>query len=71
MLPGLLLPDDTVLEILHSLAKAHAAAVRAMRKCAKRKIKIRFFKATSNLCYPSTGSKEDIEMAKKLTFFNQ
>ena len=38
--PGLTLPDDTVLEILHSLAKAHAAAVRAMRKCAKRKIKM-------------------------------
>ena len=30
--PGLTLPDDAVLEILHSLAKAHAAAVRAMRK---------------------------------------
>ena len=65
--PGLTLPDDTVLEILHSLAKAHAAAVRAMRKCAKRKIKIGF-SSTGNLCYPSTGSKEDIEMAKKLTF---
>lgn len=35
--PGLTLPDDAVLEILHSLAKAHAAAVRAMRKCAKEK----------------------------------
>ena len=65
--PGLTLPDDAVLEILHSLAKAHAAAVRAMRKCAKRKIKIGF-SSTGNLCYPSTGSKEDIEMAKKLTF---
>jgi len=65
--PGLTLPDDTVLEILHSIAKAHAAAVRAMRKCAKRKIKIGF-SSTGNLCYPSTGSKEDIEMAKKLTF---
>ena len=46
--PGLTLPDDTVLEILHSLAKAHAAAVRAMRKCAKRKIKIGF-SSTGNL----------------------
>ena len=51
----------------HSVLRAHGAAVLAMRKAAKRPIKIGYA-PTYSAHYPSTESKEDIEAARKYFF---
>ncbi|MCI6164604.1 MAG: family 1 glycosylhydrolase [Lachnospira sp.] len=65
--PGFRLNALEVLDILHGLAKAHALAVTAMRQVALRPVKIGF-SSTGVLCYPSTGSENDIAAARKTSF---
>lgn len=51
-------PAETLV-ILHALAKAHALAVPAMRRAAKKPVKIGF-SSTGNLCYPCSENEADI-----------
>lgn len=70
--PGLKLPVEETLNILHNLALAHGMAVSAMRKSAKKPVSIGF-SSTGSLCYPyedSNGhsSPEDILAAENMSF---
>ena len=62
------LPFDKVLCVMHRLLLAHGAAVRAMRKAAKRPIKIGMA-VVSGAYIPATESEADIEAARRLTFY--
>ena len=67
--PGYRLSMLETLDILHALAKAHALAVPAMRKAAKKPVKIGF-SSTGNLCYPCSENEADICAASTMTFAN-
>lgn len=67
--PGYRLSMLETLDILHALAKAHALAVPAMRKAAKKPVKIGF-SSTGNLCYPCSENEADICAARTMTFAN-
>lgn len=65
--PGVTLPYKDVFQMAHNVMKAHGAAVIAMRKAAKRPIKIGYA-PTCSANYPATDSPEDIAAAKKSLF---
>ena len=65
--PGISLPYKDVFQMAHNVLKAHGAAVIAMRKAAKRPIKIGYA-PTFNGHYPATDSPEDVEAAKQAFF---
>lgn len=65
--PGVKLPYKDVFQMAHNVMKAHGAAVIAMRKAAKRPIKIGYA-PTCSANYPATDSPEDIAAAKKSLF---
>lgn len=67
--PGYRLSMLETLDILHALAKAHALAVPAMRRAAKKPVKIGF-SSTGNLCYPCSENEADICAARTMTFAN-
>lgn len=65
--PGLSVPYKDAFQMAHNVLKAHGAAVIAMRKAAKRPIKIGYA-PTYSAHFPATESPEDIEAAKKIFF---
>lgn len=65
--PGVRLPYKDVFQMAHNVMKAHGAAVIAMRKAAKRPIKIGYA-PTCGASYPASDSPADIEAAKKSLF---
>ena len=65
--PGLTVPYKDAFTMAHNVLKAHGAAVIAMRKAAKRPIKIGYA-PTCSAHYPATNSPEDIEAARNLLF---
>ena len=65
--PGLNVPYKDAFQMAHNVMKAHGAAVIAMRKAAKRPIKIGYA-PTGTAHYPPTDSIADIEAAKKMLF---
>lgn len=68
--PGVKLPYKDVFQMAHNVMKAHGAAVIAMRKAAKRPIKIGYA-PTCSANYPSTDSPADVEAARKSLFGSQ
>ena len=65
--PGLKYGYRDIFQMCHNVLKAHGAAVIAMRKAAKRPIKIGFA-PTCSAHFPKTESPEDIEAARKQYF---
>lgn len=65
--PGLKVSRKDILQMAHNVLKAHGAAVMAMRKAAKRPIKIGYA-PTCSAHYPATECPEDIEAAKQVFF---
>lgn len=65
--PGISLPYKDAFQMAHNVLKAHGSAVIAMRKAAKRDIKIGYA-PTYTAHYPATDSAEDIEAARKAFF---
>lgn len=67
--PGLKLSYKETFQIAHNVLKAHGKAVLALRKYAKKPIKIGYAPTCSIAC-PASDSKEDIAAAKE-AFFSQ
>ena len=65
--PGLKVSRKDILQMAHNVLKAHGAAVMAMRKAAKRPIKIGYA-PTCSAHYPATECPEDIEAARSKYF---
>lgn len=65
--PGICVSYKEAFQMAHNVLKAHGSAVIAMRKSAKRPIKIGYA-PTTQVYYPSTDSPEDIEVARKANF---
>ena len=65
--PGISLPYKDIFQMAHNVLKAHGAAVSAMRKAAKRPIKIGYA-PTFDGHYPATDSPEDIEATRRAYF---
>lgn len=65
--PGLKVSRRDILQMAHNVMKAHGAAVIAMRKAAKRPIKIGYA-PTGSAHFPATDTKQDIEAARKRYF---
>ena len=65
--PGLSVSYKDAFQMTHNVLKAHGSAVIAMRKAAKRPIKIGYA-PTCSAHYPHTDSIEDIEAARKAIF---
>ena len=62
--PGKHLPDRDLLSMIHHALMAHGAAVKAMRRAAKRPIKIGYA-PTCGVALPASDKEEDIAAAKK------
>ena len=65
--PGLKVSRRDIFQMAHNVLKAHGAAVIAMRKAAKRPIKIGYA-PTGSAHYPNTDTQADIDAARKLFF---
>ena len=65
--PGLQVSYKDAFQMAHNVLKAHGAAVKAMRKAAKRPIKIGYA-PTYNAHFPKTDSPEDIEATRRAFF---
>lgn len=65
--PGLSVTYRDAFQMAHNVLRAHGAAVIAMRKAAKRPIKIGYA-PTYSAHYPATDSSKDIEAARKYFF---
>lgn len=65
--PGLKLSYKDYFKVCHNVLKAHGKAVVAMRKAAKRGIKIGYA-PTCTAHFPKTDSPEDVEAAKNMLF---
>lgn len=65
--PGMKLEPADVFQIAHNALKAHGKAVIALRKYAKRPIKVGYA-PTCGMAYPASEKPEDIEAAKKVLF---
>lgn len=65
--PGISIPYKDAFQMAHNVLKAHGSAVIAMRKAAKRAIKIGYA-PTYTAHYPATDSPLDIEAARKASF---
>lgn len=65
--PGLKVSRKDILQMAHNVMKAHGAAVMAMRKAAKRPVKLGYA-PTGSAHYPATDTPADIEAARKLYF---
>ena len=65
--PGLSVPYKDAFQMAHNVLKAHGAAVIAMRKVAKRPIKIGYA-PTFNGHFPASDSPEDIEATRRAYF---
>ena len=65
--PGVKVSRQDIFQMAHNVMKAHGAAVIAMRKAAKRPIKIGYA-PTGSAHYPNTDSPEDIAAAREKFF---
>ena len=68
--PGLKVSRKDILQMAHNVMKAHGAAVIAMRKAAKRPVKIGYA-PTGSAFYPATNAPEDVAAARALYFASQ
>lgn len=65
--PGLQMADEYILQITHNMLLAHGRSVQAIRQYAKKTPAIGYAPVFGYVM-PRTDSKEDIELAKKMTF---
>lgn len=65
--PGLKVSRRDILQMAHNTMKAHGAAVIAMRKAAKRPIKIGYA-PTGSVYFPATDAPEDVAAAREVYF---
>lgn len=65
--PGLQMADSYIYQITHNMLLAHGRSVQTIRQYAKKKPAIGYAPVFGYVM-PRTDSKEDIELAKKLTF---
>ncbi len=66
--PGLKMSIREALQACHNVLKSHGAAVKAMRKAAKRDIKIGYAPSSWDAAFPHTETPEDIEATRKFVF---